>query len=79
MLFSSKISSSEISYLLQMFNIYRYCHNMTPIIITLSLLIPSKQDRINSGTDLGTGYGLWFSYPTVSSEFQSYFVFRKSE
>ena len=30
---------------------------MTPIIITLSLLIPSKQGRINSGTDLGTGYG----------------------
>ena len=30
---------------------------MTPIIITLSLLISSKQGRINSGTDLGTGYG----------------------
>ena len=29
---------------------------MTPIIITFSLLIPSKQGRINSGTDLGTGY-----------------------
>ena len=26
---------------------------MTPIIITLSLLIPSKQGRINSGMDLG--------------------------
>ena len=37
---------------------------MTPIIITMSRLIPSKQGRINSGTDLGTGYGLWFSYPT---------------
>ena len=30
---------------------------MTPLIITLSLLIPSKLGRINSGTDLGTGYG----------------------
>ena len=30
---------------------------MTPIIISLSFLIPSKQGRINSGTDLGTGYG----------------------
>ena len=30
---------------------------MTPIIITLSLLIPSKQGKINSCTDLGTGYG----------------------
>ena len=30
---------------------------MTPIIITLSILISSKQGRINSGTDLGTGYG----------------------
>ena len=30
---------------------------MTPIIITLSLLISSKQGRMNSGTDLGTGYG----------------------
>ena len=29
---------------------------MTPIIITLSIVIPSKQGRINSGTDLGTGY-----------------------
>ena len=28
---------------------------MTPIIITLSLLIPSKQGRINSGTDLCMG------------------------
>ena len=30
---------------------------MTPIIITLSLLIPSQLGRKNSGTDLGTGYG----------------------
>ena len=30
---------------------------MTPIIIILSRSIPSKQGRINSGTDLGTGYG----------------------
>ena len=30
---------------------------MTPIIILLSILIPSKQGRINSGMDLGTGYG----------------------
>ena len=29
---------------------------MISIIITLSLLIPSKQGRINSGMDLGTGY-----------------------
>ena len=29
---------------------------MTPIFITLSLLIPSKQGRISSGTDLGTGH-----------------------
>ena len=27
---------------------------MTPIIITLGILIPSKQGRIDSGTDLGT-------------------------
>ena len=30
---------------------------MTPIIITLSLLIHSQPGRKNSGTDLGTGYG----------------------
>ena len=30
---------------------------MTPIIITLSLLIHSQLGRKNSGTDLGTGYG----------------------
>ena len=30
---------------------------MTPIIIMLSLLFPSKQGRINSGTDLGTDLG----------------------
>ena len=30
---------------------------MTPIIITLSLLIHSQLSRKNSGTDLGTGYG----------------------
>ena len=29
---------------------------MTPIIITLGILISSKQGRINSGTDLGTGF-----------------------
>ena len=41
---------------------------MIPIIITLSLLIPSQLGRKNSGTDLGTGYGGlvcgdWFTYP----------------
>ena len=30
---------------------------MTPIIITLSLLIPSQLGRKKSGTELGTGYG----------------------
>ena len=40
---------------------------MTPIMITLSLLIPSQLGRKKSGTDLGTGYGLWFSYPTFPS------------
>ena len=30
---------------------------MTRIMITLGILIPSKQSRINSGTDLETGYG----------------------
>ena len=30
---------------------------MTPIIITLSILIPSQQGRKKFGTDLGTGYG----------------------
>ena len=30
---------------------------MTPIVITLSLLIPSQLGRKISGTDLGTGYG----------------------
>ena len=54
--FFSDIGSFEISYSLQMF-INTFCLNMTPKIITLSLLIPSKQGRINSGTGLGTGYG----------------------
>ena len=30
---------------------------MTRIMIILGILIPSKQGRINSGTDLETGYG----------------------
>ena len=30
---------------------------MTPIIITLSLMIHFQLGRKNSGTDLGTGYG----------------------
>ena len=55
MLFSSKIGSSEIPYLLQMFIIHNV-FNMTPIIITFSFNSFQTRQK-NSGTDLGTGYG----------------------
>ena len=38
---------------------------MTPIIPSLSLLFDFLLPRNISGTDFGTGYGLWFSYPTI--------------
>ena len=37
---------------------------MTQIIPSLSPLFEFQLPRNISGTDFGTGYGLWFSYPT---------------
>ena len=43
---------------------YTFCLIMTPIIPSLSPLFDFLLPRNISGTDFGTGYGLWFSYPT---------------
>ena len=41
---------------------------MTPIIPSLSPLFEFLLPRNISGTDFGTRYGLWFSYPTPDIE-----------